>query len=259
MLEQMVDFFVSWFTSPSLLGIGLAVAFGALWLAVYRPPLLKRPWLWAVLAGSAILTLFAATFIQLPLQTWTGQLLGRLWSRETLMSWLLLAGLPQILLSGLVQEGAKLVPVVFWWWREDKAIDPKLGLIIGAVAGAGFGIFEAQWIHGMYFASFAFGFTWEILTTSGLEAIVPLWERFSTVAFHVAVSGLAGYGLARGWGWQSYLLAALLHSLINYSILFLQLGVLSIIQTEMIIAAWSALLAATALWLRWRSPALTGE
>ena len=49
------------------------------------------------------------------------------------MSRILLFGIPQILLSGLVQEGAKLVPVVLYWRREGRSLDPKLGLAVGAV------------------------------------------------------------------------------------------------------------------------------
>jgi RsiW-degrading membrane proteinase PrsW (M82 family) len=145
MIDFMVSFFVSFFQNPSALGIGLAIVFGAIWLAGYRPPLFKKPWLWAVLVSSAILTLAAASFIQIPLQALTGLALSHFWSQEILERWILLAGIPQILLSGLVQEGSKLVPVVVYWWRSGKNIDPKLGLAIGAVAGAGFGIFEAQW------------------------------------------------------------------------------------------------------------------
>jgi len=48
---------------------------------------------------------------------------------------------------------AKMVPVPVYWWRSGKNIDPKLGLVIGAVAGAGFGIFEGQWQHNVIFAS----------------------------------------------------------------------------------------------------------
>ena len=44
MVEQMVGFFVSWFANPSLVGIGLAFAFGAIWLVGYWPPLFKEPW-----------------------------------------------------------------------------------------------------------------------------------------------------------------------------------------------------------------------
>ena len=67
------------------------------------------------------------------------------------MRWLLLAGIPAILLSGLVQEGSKLVPVVVYWWRKGRNIDPKLGLAIGAVAGLGLGVFEAVWAHNHIF------------------------------------------------------------------------------------------------------------
>ena len=149
MLEWMVDFFVSWFIYPNILwtqlliGIGLAIVFGIIWLTCYWPPLFKKHWLWAVLVSSAILSLTAVVFVQIPLQAWAGQALNHFWSQEILLSWLLLAGIPQILLSGLVQEGSKLVPIVVYWWRKGRSIDPKLGLAIGAVAGAGFGTFEA--------------------------------------------------------------------------------------------------------------------
>ncbi|MFC1951841.1 hypothetical protein ACFLYI_02215 [Chloroflexota bacterium] len=74
MLEQMVAFFVSGFSYPSilwnqvLLGIGLAIVFGAIWFTPYWTPILRKPWAWAVLAGSAILSWAAVAFIQIPLQ-----------------------------------------------------------------------------------------------------------------------------------------------------------------------------------------------
>jgi len=249
MLEQMVGFLVSWFANPGALGIGLAVVFGAIWLAGYWPPLFKRPWLWAVLVVSATLTLIAVVFIQIPLQIWAGQALNYFWSEEILLSWLLLVGIPQVLLSGLVQEGGKLVPIVIWWWGEDRSIAPKLGLAIGAVAGAGFGIFEAQWAHNAIFAS---GWSWETVQTSGVMALAGFWERFFAVAFHTAASALAGYGLARGWGWQFYLLAAFLHSLLNYSVVLLQMGLFTIVHVEIYAAVVAVLVTGVALWLRWR-------
>ena len=60
-LEQMVGFFLSFFANPSALGIGLAIAFGAIWLAPYRPPLFKRPWLWVVLVVSVFFILKVLT------------------------------------------------------------------------------------------------------------------------------------------------------------------------------------------------------
>ncbi len=256
MLEQIVGFFVSWFTNPSLLGIGLALVFGAIWLAPYWPPLFKKYWLWAVLVSSAILSLAAVSFIQIPLQIWAGQALNYFWSEEILMSWLMLAGIPQILLSGLVQEGSKLAPVVIYWWRKGRNIDPKLGLAIGAVAGAGLGVFEAIWVHNNIFAA---GWSWEAVQTGGIMALAGFWERFFAVAFHIAASALAGYGLAKGWGWQYYLLAAFLHAFLNYSVVLLQSGLITIIQLEIFAAVWAVLITAGALWLRWKKSAELAE
>jgi len=310
MVEQMVGFFTSGFANPSAWGTGLAVIFGAVWIAGYCPPCFKLPWLLGVLVGfaviasavwlsdyfpsyfnilfifvivvvvanwlvdfllayhewpgvhffwrvlgvivvSATLTWVAVSFIQIPLQTWSGQFLNRFWGQETLVGWLLLAGIPAVLLTGIVQEGAKLVPVVAYWWRRGRNIDPKLGLAIGAVAGVGFGVFEAQWLHNTIFAM---GWTWGSVQTFGPMAAFGFWERFFTVAFHTAVSALAGYGLARGFGWQSYVLAAFLHGLLNYSALLFQSGTLPIIGTEIFITVVAVLVAAGALWLRWRKP-----
>jgi len=262
MIDYMIAFFKSFFQNPSASGIhlaiaiGLAIAFGAVWLAGYRPPLLKKPWLWAVLVSSPFLALAAASFIQIPLQVWAGQALNHFWSQEVIMRWILLAGIPQILLSGLVQEGAKLVPVVVYWRRSDRNIDPKLGLAIGAVAGAGFGIFEAQWAHNLIFAS---GWTWAAVQAGGFMALLGFWERFFTVAAHIAFSALAGYGLARGWGWQFYLIASVLHALLNYSVVLLQAGLLTTVQVEIYVAVIAVLVTAWALWLRWRKRATTTE
>ncbi len=258
MVEQMVDFFVSGFVYPGilwtqlLLGIGLAIVFGAVWFTPYWTPILKKPWAWAVLVSSAFLTWAAVAFIQIPLQVWSGQVLNHFWSQEVLMRWLLLAGIPAILLSGLVQEGSKLVPVIVYWWRKGRNIDPKLGLAIGAVAGLGLGVFEAQWAHNTIFAA---GWSWEAVQTGGLVALAPFWERFFAVAAHVAFSALAGYGLAKGWGWQFYLLASFLHAFLNYSVIFLQAGLITGIQLEIFAAVWAVLVTAGALCLRWRKPA----
>jgi RsiW-degrading membrane proteinase PrsW (M82 family) len=261
-LQQMVSFFVSGFVysglswAKILVGIGLAVAFGAIWLAGYRPPLVKKRWLWAVLAISAFLTWVAVSFIQIPLQFWAGQSLGHFWSQEVIMRRLLLFGIPQILLSGLVQEGSKLVPIVIYWRRQGRSIDPKLGLVIGAVAGAGLGIFEAVWAHNLVFLS---GWSWQAVQTQGLVALAPFGERFFVVAAHTAFSALAGYGLAKGRGWQFYLIASGLHALINYSVVLLQTGVLSLIQVEIYVAIVALSVTAWALWLRWRKPAVSME
>ncbi len=82
-------------------------------------------------------------------------------------------------------------------------------------------------------------------------ALAGFWERFFAVAFHIAVSALAGYGLARGWGWQFYLLAAFLHASLNYSVVLLQTGLFTIVHVEIYAAVVAILVTAAALWLRW--------
>jgi len=238
MLEYMLSFLKSWFANPSAVGIGLAIGFGAIWFAAYWTPILRNWRAWAVLVGSAFLALIAVVFVQLPLQFAVGDLLGRFWSQEVLVNMLLLTAIPQILLSGLVQEGAKLVPVVVWWRR------------------AGFGMFEAQWAHNTIFT---FGWTWQAVETGGFWALAPFWERFFAVAFHTASSALAGWGLARGWGWQFYLVASVFHAVLNYSAVLLNRGLLTIIQLEIYAAAIAVLVTAIVLWLRWRKSEETFE
>ena len=252
-----VGFLVSWFADPSLLGIGLAVAFGAIWLTCYWPPLFKRFWLWLVLVAGAILTLLAISFIQIPLQLIVGQVLNQFWSQEVLARWLLLSGIPAVLFSGLVQEGAKLVPVIVWWRRSGGSLDPRLGLFIGAVAGAGFGVFEAQWVHKSVLVSSVCGL--EAIQFFDIDILAGLWERFVTVAFHTAVSALAGYGLARGWGWQFYLLASFLHAFLNYGVILLQSGLFTIMQSEIFIAVVAVMVTVGVLYLRWRSSEVVPE
>ena len=99
---------------------------------------------------------------------------------------------------------------------------------------------------------FASGWTWGAVQAVGLIVLAGFWERFFAVAFHIAVSALAGYGLARGWGWQFYLLAAFLHGLLNYGIILLQAGIFTIVHIEIYVAVVAVLVTAVALWLRWR-------
>lgn len=255
MLDQMIQFFTSAFVFPGLgwtsilIAIAIGIAFGTAWLAPYRPPVTAKHGLWGVLAASAFLTWAAIAFIQIPLQQWTGRALLHFWDQSTLMKWLLLAGIPQILLSGIVQEAAKLVPVVVYWWRSQWNFTPKFGLIAGAVSGAGFGVFEAVWVHNTIFAS---GWTMNSVETYGFMALLGFVERFLAVGFHIGVSALAGYGLARRLGWQFYLIAALSHGATNYSVILLQAGLLTAVQVEVYVAVIAVAVTAVALWIRRR-------
>jgi len=255
----MIQFFTSGYFYPNItlaglaLGIGLSIAFGAIWLIGYRPLIFKKPWVWVLVAAhSAVLTWTAISFLQFSLQSWTNQALVYFLGLESYMGWILVASIPSILLSGLVQEGAKLVPVVSRWLYNNRNMNARTGLILGAIAGAGFGVFEAVWVLNTTFAS---GWSWAMVESQGLVALLPFAERFFAVALHIGCCALAGYGLAKGWGWQFYLIAAFVHGLANYSVVLWQSQVLTLVQMEIWLAVIAIVLTVFVLWLRWRRPA----
>jgi RsiW-degrading membrane proteinase PrsW (M82 family) len=259
--DTMIDFLKSWLIFPNLgwdlmlVSIGLALAFGVVWLLGYLPPLFNRIWFWPVMIISAFLTLLAITFVQIPLQYYIDQGMGAAWNENTIADWYLLAGIPAVLVSGLVQEAAKLVPMALWWWRSGKTVTPVMGLLIGAIAGAGFGIFEAFWIHTKIFSA---GWTVQVISQYGFDGIMGFCERFFTVGFHTAVSALVGYGLAKGKWWQYFLIAAGLHTICNYASVFLgyfgyihPVSWLKAAYIEYYIAVLTVIITAVVLWLRW--------
>ena len=64
------------------------------------------------------------------------------------------------------------------------------------------------------------------------------WERFFTVAAHIAFSALTGYGLAKGWGWQFFLIASVLHGLLNYGAVLWQAELLTGVYVEIVLYCW---------------------
>jgi RsiW-degrading membrane proteinase PrsW (M82 family) len=237
------------FANPTALGIGLALVFGLFWLAFLAPRQLNRlpPWLLFIIGAAVFAPCIA--WIQVPLQSGVSNLLLNWFGQAALMDHIYLTAIPIILLSGIVQEAAKLIPALIYWAANERRIDIKIGLTMGAMAGAGFGILEAQWVNNTIFSS---GWTAEAALSAGFLGFSGLWERFFTVGFHISLGALTGWGLAKGWGWKFYLLAAGIHGLTNYSVIFLQTGVLTAIDLELIIAAISVVLFAVIFWLRWR-------
>ena len=240
--EQAVDTFLSAFRYPGLdwtalvLAIGLGLVFGALWLLAYRTSApRRRTALLAVAAASALGTWAAISFVQLPLATWLEELFLAIFGEPTVVTWALLTGIPLVLLSGLVQEAAKLVPVIVYRSRSRVGLDARTLLFVGAIAGAGFGVFEAIWVFGSMFAADP---GWTALREHGLEALLPLSERLFAVGFHIAASAMAAYGLATGQGVRFYLVAACLHGALNYSVVLFSAGVLDGYLVELYIAAF---------------------
>jgi RsiW-degrading membrane proteinase PrsW (M82 family) len=247
------SFLESWFIYSDiewhliLIAVTMALFFGFIWM-IFHQPRFRDNWPLAVMVFSAFFTVVVMAFVQLPLEYYIEEGMVNLWGRLTLNDWLLLAGIPIVLLSGLVQEGAKMVPMLAWWrWRKN--LDPKMGLAIGALAGFGFGVFEGFWVNAYLLGS---GWTWDTIISNGFLGIAPYWEKFFTIGFHIAASAIVGYGLAKGLGWQFYLIAAGVHSLLNYGSLIYQKGHFSVTQVEIYIAVVAVLVTIAALWLRWR-------
>jgi RsiW-degrading membrane proteinase PrsW (M82 family) len=259
---SMMEFLKSWFNYPglewkmALVAAGLAILFGIIWLLGYWPRIFKTIWFWPLLICSAAVTLLAITFIQIPLQYYVQLGFNKL-GQSTVMDWFLLVSVPLVLVSGLVQEAAKSLPVAIWWWHSGRTLTPKMGLIIGAVTGAGFGIIEAVWDNGNVFAN---GWTTQLISQYGaFDGLYNFITRFLAVGFHIGASALVGYGLAKGKWWQYFLIASVFHSVLNYSTILATYYVyihpvewLKSIHIEAYIAVITAVVAVWALILRWR-------
>ena len=240
------EYFISFFQNLSVAGIFLALVFGAFWLIFFNPPFFKLYWLWIVLIAGALITIICMSFVQSPLQTAIGKLFYSNWTEEQLMKGILFTSIPTLLIAGLVSEGAKLIPVIAYWWRKEKKIDPKFAMVVGAVAGAGFGIMEAQSLHN---SLFAMGWTWASVDTAGFSAILPFIERFFIVGFNIAMTAAAAYGLAKGFGWQYYLLVSFIHALMNYLTILFQIQLLSLVLVETLMGMIAVASFIISMWL----------
>jgi undecaprenyl pyrophosphate phosphatase UppP len=58
--------------------------------------------------------------------------------------------------------------------------------------------------------------------------------------------------LAKGRGWQLYLLAGFVYLFMNYNGVLVHAGLVSVVQAELIIAAWALIVTGVVLWLRER-------
>ena len=263
MLHQMVQEFNSAFYFQGtnwilvIIAVVVAIADGILWLALYRSPLFKKSGLWVVGVVSALLMWSANSFVQYPL---TIKIMNTSinFIDETKFEYLknlgyvqmmLVLQIPTMLLSGFLQEAEKMMPVLFYWLRNKKAFTPQLGLIAGAISGAGFGIFEAAYYQNR--ALIGLYPMWLIGSSS------PVWEfleRFAIVGWHIAASALIGYGLATRRWWQFFVIIAIVHSFIDYLMILNYEHIVTTVQQETYMAGITVLFVALALWLRWHKP-----
>lgn len=249
------DMFKLFYTLPNvelnlfLLSTGLIILYGIIWLAPFLPPVLKNRWLWAVFFGSILIGTAAVSFIQIPLQLALDNPLTMLFSGAfNEVATICIVGIIMSLFSAFIQEGAKLVPVVLYWWRKKKDITPIFGLILGAIAGAALGMIETFLGQNQLME-----IGLDNLLKNGLFFTVAIFlVRFFSIAFHIGTTAIAGYGLAKGKGWQFYLIICAFHFVFDYITVLLSAKIISFTLAEILLYIISILVIACALWLRWR-------
>lgn len=247
MWENVWQFFVAIYSNPTVEGISIALLMGAIWLAAFRVPLAKQPRLWIYLVVGAVLFGPAIAFLQMPLQQLSFQPFSNFWETEVWQKRLLVTEIPAMLITGFVQEGIKLVPVLIYRKLRQPISDRKV-LLTGAAVGAGFGIFEAAWLLNQIFST---GVSWPMFQFQGWNAFLSIWERLLIIGFHTSTTALAAYFLNIGKGSQTYLLVALFHSVLNYGTILSAAGVFTMVQTEIYVTVLCAIVIGAALWLRW--------
>ncbi|HCJ10827.1 MAG TPA: hypothetical protein DHW14_06665 [Clostridiales bacterium] len=189
----------------------------------------------ALLGG--ILFALALIWIQHPLQ-----MVLRLWIVATVASTnpvLLL--LPTAVLSGVVQEPAKLLAVLVARaqcrrreipGREGRRLagDPAAdALLYGVPVGIGAGALEA-----------AMTLSHALAMAPSAGALLPVFvERASALVFHGSLTGLVAYAWSAGRGWLVLVIAALTHGLLNYVVVLLStwLGLGGVWLIEAVVAA----------------------
>jgi hypothetical protein len=85
----------------------LALAYAAPWLLLLAGRWLRRGWLWGVLVAGAVLFPLSIAWVQVPIQQAIGRFFTETLAPQTINRYVLLVGLPSIIVSGLVQETVK--------------------------------------------------------------------------------------------------------------------------------------------------------
>lgn len=168
-----------------------------------------KPWWWWAVVGGAVafpLTMQIQPPLQMAYATQVVPMVKDILPVE-------LYSIPSVLISGLVQEALKVIPIILigrvWHFRLRHAV------AAGAGAGVGFGVTEAIMLVAIPLA-----------TQNGFVTGAVI-ERLVAISFHVLASALAAGGLALRKGWRTYLLAAIAHGLLNYSVVLVGLWYLN--------------------------------
>jgi uncharacterized membrane protein YhfC len=228
----------------------LAILLATPWFLLLVRRRTRISWIWTVFLAGIVLFPLSIAYIQVPIQNGINGLYAKNLSNEIIQKYVLLIGIPVIIVSGLVQEVVKFVIAIVGQRVSRDAKTGRSGLAFGAASGAGYGGMEAFWVFNQIFAT---GITLATIQLLGVAALYGFIERVFTVMFHIGAAAISTYGYTTGRPWRYLLLAIFLHSLTNYFVLPLQSGVLNTEIVEGIIAAIAIVTIGTALWLNNRA------
>jgi hypothetical protein len=189
----------------------------------------KKPEIYLIfMLGAALFPVLRST--QIPLQKWYAleYLIPAVKSGGSIFSY----GVISALIGGLIQEILKFVPIllVFIIRRPNR----KTLIVAGMFCGLGFGFYEACSLTGAGYQSGIIGiFSWAV------------FERFFTMLFHTVTGTALGYAL--GFGAKRLIavwaIMVIVHTLVNYSILFYQQGVVDLALFEILMSVFQVLFA----------------
>ena len=213
-----------WYKALKLL---VFVCFTFIWcLPWIRRKLLTLPAIFSfVWGGIAFLSII---WVQIPLQkAYSEALLG-----TALPNFFRVLGFAGI--SGFVQELFKAIgPIIgIILLRDRLKLQP---IVLGVVAGAGFGLTEAL-----------------VLTWNSPLSFWVTFERFLAICFHVGASGLVLYGLQRKKVFLFYIIAALAHGGLNFLVWVFHKGYFSIASFEVLAFIYALVLFFIVLILSYR-------
>jgi len=230
-----------WLYSALFIVIG-----AAWWFAIFR--VAGRPRTGSLAADSAWPNLFLllvlivwgglglelTLLVQPPIQNWYTRVTDFSFAEATTGT--LALGFGAVLITGIVQEFLKGVPL---WvgFRFIRGGHHRLGgsiwlwLTWGAALGFGFGVWEAIRIVAVPLSEYSGSMLW-----------MALFERFWAIGFHVLSPVLMAAFLMVGRGFLGYVVAAVVHGMINYSAVLHSFWLIDMNTTEGLIAALVALL-----------------
>lgn len=213
--------------------IGLALLFAAFslpWILAFARRE-GRLWQWWLAVAIGGVGLFLTLWVQPPLQLLYTRITSPLAAGPLLTR--LMIGFGVVLISGVVQEALKLAAPALLA-RFDRSLRSRAPAL-GAASGAGFGVVEAVKLVALPLAA------------ARIMPALAVWERAAAIAFHCATGAYLGAGVARGRTLEAYVAAALLHGLVNFSVILQSFALLDPVGLEIWVSACAVIALAMAL------------